>query len=416
MALPAFVIAVNYAAWFIFMFISVVWILVMLSHRGVADRVRKLGRLPVVSVLIPAYNEGKTIRKSIGSVLSLDYPKDLLDVIVINDCSTDRTMEMAEPFAMQGRVRLLNNPMNRGKAYCLNRALKICRGEFVACVDADSIVEKGIIRKLLPYFHDGGVGAVSPALKVWKKQNYLEKVQHAEYILNVFLRKMLSFLDSIHVTPGVFSMYRLSVLEEVGGFDEGNLTEDMEIALRIHDAGYSIESNLNAVSYTMCPSRWRELYSQRLRWYRGGISNMIKYRHMMFNPAYGNLGVFFLPMNFIAVLSIIIIFLSTVYSYLSMMIDMIWKFHLIGFDLLSMMGGMNLQMLLEGMLSTPVLFGVVGIALGGYVLWLSFMSVGARVRGNTKGYLMYLALFPFVMMVFWFAAIFHEVAGARKKW
>lgn len=416
MALPVIVIVVNYAAWFIFMFLSVVWILVMLRNRGTEDKVRRFDRLPGISVLIPAYNEEKTIRKSIESVLSLDYPKNLLDVIVINDCSMDRTREMAEPFAGQGKIRLLNNPRNRGKAYCLNRALKICRGEFVACVDADSIVEKAIIKKLLPYFHGENVGAVSPALKVWKKENYLEKVQHAEYILNVFLRKMLSFLDSIHVTPGVFSMYRLSVLREIGGFDEGNLTEDMEIALRIHDAGYSIESNLNAVSYTMCPSKWRELYSQRLRWYRGGINNMLKYRRMFFNPVYGNLGVFFLPMNFIAVLSIMIIFFSTIYSYLTAVADTIWKFYLIRFDFLSMIGELNLQLMIENMLSTPLLFGFVGIALGGYVLWLSFKSVGSRVRGNTKGYLLYLALFPFVMMVFWFAAIFHELAGTRKKW
>ncbi len=399
MALPAYLVAVNYAAWFVFMFISVVWILVMLQNRGRSPKLRRFKRLPKVSVLIPAYNEEKTIRQTIESIISMEYPPSLLDVIVINDCSTDRTAEIARGFARQGKITLLSNRRNMGKARSLNRALGICKGEFIACVDADSIVEKDIIRKLLPYFYSRSVAAVTPALKVWKKENCLEKVQHAEYILNVFLRKMLSFLDAIHVTPGVFSIYRSSVLKEVGGFDEENLTEDMEIALRIHEAGYSIESNLDAVSYTMCPRRWHDLYRQRLRWYRGSIENMGKYRRMFFNTFYGNLGMFLLPMNAIGVTAILAILFSVVYSNLNEAANFVWRLSLINFDFFTLVGKLDLQLMLEQILSTPFIFGCVGMGLGAYLLWVSFRSVGTSVRSNTSGYFLYLTLFPFLMML-----------------
>jgi len=416
MDLSFYLTATNYVAWFIFMFISVVWVLVMLQNRNRGELLKVWKQLPKISIIIPAYNEEKTIAKTIESVLALDYPKRLLDIIMVNDCSKDHTREKAEPFAKNGDIRLLNNPVNKGKAYSLNHAMRMCNGDFVACVDADSIVERDILKKLLPYFYNDKVGAVTPALKVWKSESYLEKVQSAEYILNIFLRKMLSFLDSVHVTPGVFSIYRLSVLKEVGGFDENNLTEDMEIALKIHDAGYSIESNLNAMSYTMCPQGWRELYRQRLRWYRGGLENMVKYKHMMFNPSYGNLGVFFLPMNFIAIMAIIVIFLNMAYTQTDSIVSTYMRMSLIRFDVLSLIGTVDLPVLLESFLSTQLLFSMAGIILGALVLWVSFRTVGMQMRGNTRGYIMYLFLFPLFMMGFWFAAIVHEVAGARKRW
>jgi len=416
MALPIYLIAVNYAAWFVFMFISVVWILVMLDNRGKKDKTRTFEKLPAVSILIPAYNEGETIGRTIESVLSLDYPKRLLDVIVINDCSTDKTKEIAEKFAMQGKIRLLNNTPNRGKAYSLNRALKFCRGEFVACIDADSIVERAIIKKLLSCFHEDRVAAVAPALKVWKSDSWLEKVQTAEYVLNTFLRKILSFMDAIHVTPGVFSMYRLNALKEADGFDENNLTEDMDMALKLHDRGYIIETNLNAMSYTMCPGKWRELYRQRLRWYRGGIANTVKYKHMLFNPAYGNLGMFFLPVSLISVLSIMAVFSSIVYTYFDSLSSFAWRLSLINFDFLFLIGKMDLSIVLEEMMTTSLVLGAVGMALGGCLLWASSRSVNSSLKSNAGGYLLYLLLFPFIMMVFWTSAIMHEIAGARKRW
>ena len=119
----------------------------------------------LISITAPAYNEEGTLAKSIRSILSLDYPRRLLDIIVVNDCSTDRTGEIAEAFRKDG-VRVLHNKVNMGKAAGLNRGTKVARHELIATVDADSVVEPAIIRKMVGYFADPKVASVTPALKV----------------------------------------------------------------------------------------------------------------------------------------------------------------------------------------------------------------------------------------------------------
>ena len=407
---------INYIAWYIFVFISVVWILVFLQNKNkIRDTTVKTYKLPSVTVIIPAYNEEKTIEKTIKSVLSLNYPKELLDVIVVNDCSTDRTKHIAEKFTSKGVV-VLNNEKRMGKAYCLNKAIKISKSELIACLDADSIVEKDILTKMIPYFKDESVACVAPALKVWEKKSFLEKIQHAEYILNIFLRKCLEFLDAINVTPGVFSIYRKKVLEEVGGFDEGNLTEDMEIALRIHDAGYKIKNSHTAMSYTMCPKKWSELFKQRIRWYRGSIQNYVKYKHMLLNPKYGNLGVFFLPMNLIAVFSIIILLVTIAWNYTENIVDSIRNLFLVNFDLSFVFSNINLENIVMQLMTTPMLLGLFGLFFGTYILYRAFNISEDDPSESKMGFILYLLFFPFVLMLFWLLAIIYEILNIKKMW
>jgi cellulose synthase/poly-beta-1,6-N-acetylglucosamine synthase-like glycosyltransferase len=410
-----FAAVLNYLAWYIFVFISVVWILVMLQNRNGVKSREPLKKLPSVTVLIPAFNEEETIGKTVKSVLDINYPKNLLEIIAIDDCSTDKTGELLDGMDKWG-IRVLHNKINKGKAYSLNRGLKIATGKLIACIDADSIAEPNILKKMIPYFSDKKVAAVAPALKVWKTKSLLEKIQHAEYLLNIFLRKMMAFMDSIHVTPGVFSLYRKDVLNELEGFEEGNLTEDMEIALKIHNAGYKIENDLDALSYTVCPDKWRNLFRQRIRWYRGGIHNSIKYRHMFFNPKYGNLGVFFLPANFIAIGAIIILFLNMVLNNMVTAVSYLWRMTLIDFDVSPMLFGLDWDLLVSAVFSTPLLFGLMGFALGAYVLYISFQMTHQNVRSNKPGYFIYLLIFPLFLMSFWVLAFICELLRIKNKW
>jgi biofilm PGA synthesis N-glycosyltransferase PgaC len=406
----------NYLAWYIFVFLGVMWVLVLFQNRGrLSEKAAVPSRLPPVSVVLPAYNEEGTLAKSIRSILSLDYPRRLLDIIVVNDCSTDRTGEIADAFRKDG-IRVLHNRKNMGKAASLNRGVGIARHELIATVDADSIVEPAIIKKMVGYFSDPMVASVTPALKVWKHGGLLEKMQHAEYLLNVFLRKILAFLDSIHVTPGVFSMYRKSVLNEIGGFDEGNLTEDLEIALNIHRHGYKIENELDACSYTLCPRKWRQLFRQRIRWYRGAIQNTIKHRHLFFNPKFGNLGMFFLPANIISVAAIIVLFFVMAWNWVKSATDAVWKMSMINWDFSVFITSFDIFTVMSNMMTTPLLFAMIGLVLGGYVLFVSFKVCNSRVRHNKLGYLLYLLIFPMVMMAFWTLAFLHEVFGLKKSW
>jgi cellulose synthase/poly-beta-1,6-N-acetylglucosamine synthase-like glycosyltransferase len=408
------IVIFNYAAWFVFVFIGVVWILVMLQNNSNVSQSRKPLRFPKVSVLIPAFNEEETIGKTIQSVLDIEYPEGKKEVIVINDSSTDKTREIVESFG--DKVRLLNNKKNRGKAYSLNRAIKISRGEFIACIDADSVVEGNILNKMVGYFEDEEIACVTPALKVWKSPSVIEKIQYAEYLLNVFLRKMLAFMDSIHVTPGVFSIYRKSVLEEAGGFDVGNLTEDMEIALKIHELGYKIENDFNAVSYTICPTKWGELFRQRIRWYRGALNNTVKYKHMIFNRKYGNLGVFFLPVNFIAIFAIISVFFLTGYNLVNLTMNSAWKLSLIGWDMGVLMKNFDVYIFLSNLVTTPVIIGVLGLIIGTFIMYKSFNLNKTSIRENKPGCFVFLLVYPFIMMAFWSLALIHEMLRLQKKW
>ncbi len=409
--------AVNYAAWYVFVFIAVMWMLVLFTNgdRFSERREKRPKRLPSVSVLIPAHNEEKNIAMTLKSVLALDYPKSLLEVMVIDDASTDRTKEVVRSF---DGVKLLRNKRNMGKAHSLNRAIKLARGEIIACIDADSTVDGKILIKMVGYFEEPEVASVTPALKVLKPRKFLEKIQATEYLLNIFLRKSLDIIDSIHVTPGVFSVYRKSVLVEVGGFDEKNLTEDMEIALRLHDAGYKIKNRLDAVSYTICPSSLRSLFKQRLRWYRGALQNTAKYRHMLFRPKYGNLGMFLLPFNFISILAVITLFMFLFWN----VVDTSWKLlrqlYLIDWNFLVFLKSLeiDLQTLFINTITTPMIFMFMGLLLGGYLLLKSFSITHEKFRLNKLGYFTYLVIYPVIMMSFWFTAMVFEILRIKRKW
>lgn len=406
----------NYFAWFVFVFIGVVWIMVLLKNRAtITKQVTPQKKLPLVSIIIPAYNEGESVAKTIKSVLGLDYPRKLLDIIVVNDCSTDDTGKIANRYKKDG-VRVFHNKVNKGKAFSLNRVMQIAHGDFVACVDADSVVEPNILKKMIGYFKDPNVGAVTPALKVWKTTRFIEKAQYAEYLLNIFLRKMLAYLDAVHVTPGVFSLYRKQLIIDIGGFDEDNLTEDMEITYRIHKKGFRIENDLTAISYTLCPDKWDKLFRQRLRWYRGMIQNTVKHRHIFFNKEYGNLGYFFFPANAISIIVIIIVFFMMAWSYISAAIIAIWNMNLIGWDFSTLIGEINIPQMMSQAFSTPFLLSMVGLTMGGYMLYVSFSMTGTNLKGNKRGFLMYLLMFPFIYIIFWVVSLIYEIFGFKRSW
>ena len=407
--------AINYGAWFLFVFIGVFWILTLLQNKEQKTGKVKFNRKQKVSVIIPAYNEEKTIAKTIKSILNLDYPRRLLEVIVVNDCSKDRTEQIARKFQKFG-VKVLTNKANKGKSYSLNRGIKAATGSLVSCIDADSTVHRQALNNMIGYFKDRGVGCVTPSVKILRPKKLLERIQHVEYLLNIFLRKMLAFIDAVHVTPGVFSVYRKDLLLSVGGFEEGNLTEDMDIALKIHKAGYKIENSIDAVSYTVCPTKMRELFNQRLRWYRGAFSNMFKYRGMMFNRKYGNLGIFLLPINLISTLAIIFIFAFMIWGFVASASDLLWKLGLVNWDIGIYFKEFSITSLFFIPFSTPIMFGMFGVVIGVYLLKKSFNMSGEKIKGNKISYLIYLFLYPLIMVIFWAAALFYEIFRIKKKW
>ncbi len=263
-----------------------------------------------VSVLIPAYNEGNTIGETIESVFNSNYPKKYLEVIAINDGSKDDTVKVVRKLMKKYNNLKLLNKENSGKADSLNQGIKIAKGDLIAVVDSDSFPEKDSIKKLIGYFDDPKMGAVTSAVFIKNKEKFLERIQVLEYMILAFTRKLLDFIGSVYVTNGPLSVYRKSILEEVGGFDIKTVTEDVDITWNILSKGYKSAMCLDATVYTTAPETIKILWRQRVRWGVGGIQALIKYKKDFLKK--GMFGFFVMPfVSFSIFLSMAVFIFST---------------------------------------------------------------------------------------------------------
>jgi biofilm PGA synthesis N-glycosyltransferase PgaC len=297
----------NYSIAFFSLFTVFFFVLLFLRYRRqVAEAPPQAGNWqPVVSVIIPAHNEEAGIGATIESALGLDYPRDKLDIIVVDDGSADGTLGIAKGYERQG-VLVLTQP-NAGKGAALNNGIRRARGELIATMDADSMLSPPALGQMLPFFADKEVMAVTPAVKVKPDSGkLLVELQRIEYLMILFSRKLLSFIDSVPVTPGPFSLFRAEAFQKVGPFDEHNLVEDQEICLRLQAAHYKVRSSMTATVYTRVPGSMKSLLRQRVRWQRGGLRNYWKYKFLI-RPEYGDFGMFFVPLNYVSIAAFFLI-------------------------------------------------------------------------------------------------------------
>ena len=178
-----FLDAVLFTTYFLLLFLSIFWLLVLFSSNEEEDKRRKknnkLKKHPFFTAIVPAFNEEKSIKETLISLLNLDYPKNKIEIIIVNDGSTDRTKEIVEDVIKSNPSReiILINQKNKGKGRAMNKGLRKARGEFFACLDADSFVAPDALKVMLPMFEsDEKVGAVCPLLKVKGPRSILQKV------------------------------------------------------------------------------------------------------------------------------------------------------------------------------------------------------------------------------------------------
>lgn len=285
---------VFWAVYFFSLYVSVFLLITFFESRAPPKR---LDALPTVSVVVPAYNEEESIGKTIESLMKLDYPKDMLEIIVVNDGSKDNTGKIVEGFLHKNNPfkMLLLNQKNSGKGVALNNGIAHSNSEFVACLDADSMVRSDTLKEMIRYFYDPSIAAVSPLMKVYQPKTMLQKLQALEYLLYGFLKCVFSSMNSIHVTSGPFSIYRKSTLQKLGGFDEKTIVEDQEICYRIQRNHFKILQSTAGEVLTIAPKNISELYNQRCRWFKGSAMTIYQYRDMLFNKKYGDFGMFQLP-------------------------------------------------------------------------------------------------------------------------
>lgn len=288
---------------FIALYFEVFSLVTLLEKRPAKRRARRPSRYPTVSVIVPCFNEEKTLARTIRSLLALEYPADKLSLFVVNDGSTDGTFAIARRFAKYPQLKVFSKE-NGGKFTALNLGIAHAKSELIGCLDADSFVDSRALTEIVHHFNDNPeVMAVTPAVKVFQPKKLLELIQHAEYSFGIFQKKVFDNLAAIPVLPGPFSFYRREVFEKIGGFRHAYNTEDLEMTMRMHANHMKMTNAHTAYVYTKVPHTFWGLLRQRVRWVQGFIQNSVDYRFMYFNRRYGSLGLFVLPTGVLAIIS-----------------------------------------------------------------------------------------------------------------
>jgi cellulose synthase/poly-beta-1,6-N-acetylglucosamine synthase-like glycosyltransferase/peptidoglycan/xylan/chitin deacetylase (PgdA/CDA1 family)/spore germination protein YaaH len=247
-----------------------------------------------VSVLIPAYNEERVIERSVRQVLASERVE--LEVIVIDDGSSDRTSEVVnEHFAGDPRVRLLTIA-NGGKANALNLGLGLANGEIVIALDADTQFEPTTIARLSRWFVDERIGAVAGNAKVGNRINLVTKWQALEYITAQNLeRRALAQLGAMTVVPGAVGAWRKAAILGVGGYPPDTLAEDQDLTIAVQRAGWGVTYDQHAIAWTEAPQTLRQLAKQRFRWAFGTIQCLWKHKRIMLTGRPRGLAIVGLP-------------------------------------------------------------------------------------------------------------------------
>ncbi len=253
-------------------------------------------KLEPVSVIMPCYNAEKTIGPAIESILNLDYPKEMIEIIVVDDKSRDDSVKVVEGYVKKyDNVRLIKHSKNCGNAAgTTNTGIKYAKYDYIAVADDDSTPDRDALKKMIGFLQkERDVGGVTCAVLARDPKTFMQRLQAIEYAVIAWSRKLLDFVDAVYVTPGPFALYKKKVLVEVGLFDTKNMTQDIEIVWRMLAHGYKARMSLATRVYSETPNKFMRWFRQRIRWNIGGKQCIWKYRNLFFKR--GMLGAFILP-------------------------------------------------------------------------------------------------------------------------
>lgn len=367
------------------------------------------GKLPSVSIIVPCWNEENTILKTVFSLLKLDYPREKLSIIVVDDGSTDKTWNVLQRFNRNKQITLLKKE-NGGKHTAVNLGISVSKSDLVGCLDADSFVHPQALKRIANRFSDSSVMAVTPSMKINNPQNYLELIQKVEYVIGIFIRKIFSHLNALYITPGPFSIFRREVFAMIGEYKKAHNTEDLEMALRMQKNRMRIDNAHDAYVFTTAPNTLRKLYKQRVRWTYGFLKNAIDYRKMFFRPEYGHLGVMILPLAGFSIFSSLYFAGTVLFDSIKSALLKIEEIRTVGLS----WTGFNLDLFY---IDTRVMVFLTLAALMGTVAIIFISRSLAQERMRPGKELVYFLAIYSIIVPFWMArAVFNVVFAKSTKW
>ena len=258
-----------------------------------------IDQAPFLTVIIPAYNEGAMVRKAVDSVVMATYPRDKLEIIVIDDGSKDDTWQYIRSAAAQysGLVKAVRFSNNCGKRAALGEGFQKARGEIVVTIDSDSVIERGTLLAIAGPFRNPKIGAVAGKVAVYNRyQGMIPRMLHVRFILSFdFLRAVQSTYGTVYCCPGALSAYRVSVIRDVlwewmnQSFLGKQCTygEDRALTNLILGRGFDAVYQRTAVVYTVVPWTYEKLYKMYLRWDRSYIREDILFARIVWTRPLG---------------------------------------------------------------------------------------------------------------------------------
>jgi biofilm PGA synthesis N-glycosyltransferase PgaC len=249
------------------------------SARGVPFSL--LAGRPLVSIIVPCFNEEENVREVVHALSRLNYPN--YEIICVNDGSKDRTGpildELVESYPT---LRVVHQARNQGKAVALNTAALIAKGEFLLCIDGDAVVDRNAIPWMLAHFElSPRVGAVTGNPRIRTRSTLLGRVQVGEFSSIVGLTKRAQRIyGRIFTVSGVMVMFRRRALLQVGFWSPDMLTEDIDISWKLQTNHWDVRFEPNGICWILMPETLRGLWKQRLRWAMGGVQVICKYSYI----------------------------------------------------------------------------------------------------------------------------------------
>lgn len=411
---------IIWTLYFVGLYFSLFWVTVLFSESNY-NRSIKRSSWPKVTIIMPAWNEEKHVEWTIDSVYKLDYPKEKLKIIAVNDGSTDKTLEIMKKLKKEKYKDLIViDKKNGGKHTAINEGLKITDSPYFVVLDVDCYVEPDALKRLIEEFDTKEVASVMPIMKVANPKNVLQRVQWLEYIMNIFYKYIMGKMDCIHVVPGPFSAYRTSYVKELGYFRKAHKTEDLEMALRLQDKHYKLKQSLRAIVYTASPATLKQFVSQRTRWYQGTVLNVKDYKHFLFNRKYGDFGIFHIPLvgitGFLSLLGV----LTLIYLAIKEAYHTIKRWYLTNFDFWTYITSYTWNTSLldfdyQIMFTSAILFGLIFL-----IIYLSFIGNSERmtILRNIKYFFMFLyyfIIYRFIIAYVWFKVAYKLVFERETK-
>ncbi|MBI2451998.1 glycosyltransferase family 2 protein [Candidatus Pacearchaeota archaeon] len=362
-----------------------------------------------ITFVIPAYNCANVLEKTIRSIKNAKYDKEKINIIVVNDGSTDNTLKVAKSLEKKySRVQVFNKT-NGGKAEAVNFGIKKVKTPFLVVLDSDTLIKQDLLEKSVSLFSDSATMAVTSRLKPLNNKKLIERMQYVEYTLAGFYRMITSKLSSLPVAPA-FTIYRKKFFDKHGYFEKNNLTEDFEMGLRIQSNHYNMGYEAHSYALTVVPDNLHSLIRQRRRWAYGTFYNYKKYRKLFFNSLYGDLGIFILPFGLVSIFIVSIAFLLGIYMLSS------WVYNRITWLLAGWIPSFSpdLERLFIASTELRIILMFIAVFIGTIILFITKSEFKEKI--TLKDYFLTITIYLWILAFTYVLTFAYFLTGKKPKW